>query len=104
MHSNDMQISIKIRGVLVRHGIDTSRLLIETFTGKVFIKGRIQKRAGGMRACFSENRNSPSATAKSDLALIMQIEDDIKRIHEVTDIRFKLDNFIKDKGKWRIRA
>ena len=105
MRTDDFRINARVRSILVRKWIDTSKCSIGTIKGKVFIRGRIQR-------MFSREERldyDASATEKEkaheshELTLILQLEDEIKRIPNVTGIHFDLQYWKKEKGVWKRR-
>ncbi len=104
MRTDDFRINAKVRSILVRKWVDTTKCTIGTIKGKVYLRGRIKRIFGraGKSEDTDEEQEDPTVEM-SELTLIMQIEDEIKRIPDVTGIHFDLEYWKKEKGGWKRR-
>lgn len=106
MRTDDFRINAKVRSVLVRHWIDTTKCNFGTIKGRVYIRGAIKRIFGqasrnpeGMDM-DKEEKDSVEQTT-SELALIQQLEEEIRRIPDVVAIHFDLERWKKEKGAWK---
>ena len=106
MRTDDFRINAKVRSILVRHWIDTTRCNFGTIKGKVFIRGTIKRIFGqasrhpeGMDKEIEEREADKQLT--SELAVIQQLEEEIRRIPDVVSVHFDLERWKKERGAWR---
>ena len=106
MRTDDFRINARVRSILVRKWIDTTKCSIGTIKGKVYIRGRISRifgRSGRRLDEEDSDKQDPSRSETNELTLIMQIEDEVRRIPDVVDIHFDLEFWVKEKGIWKRR-
>lgn len=102
MRTDDFRINAKVRSILVRKWVDTTKCTIGTIKGKVYVRGRIKRIFGrGGKREEEEDDLDEKAVEMSELTLIMQIEEEIRRIPDVTGIQFDLEYWKKEKGAWK---
>ena len=106
MRTDDFRINARVRSVLVRHWIDTTKCNFGTIKGKVFIRGTLRRIFGqaGRNPEGMDMDNEEKDTVEqtiSELAMIQQLEDEIRRIPDVVGIQFDLEKWKKEKGAWR---
>ena len=102
--TDDFRINARVRSVLVRHWIDTTKCHFGTIKGKVFIRGKIRKIFGRSRANIEGEKSEEEekeVDVISELELITRLEDEIRRISGVVSIQYDLENWRKEKGQWR---
>jgi hypothetical protein len=106
MRTDDFRINARVRAVLVRKWIDTSKCTIGTIKGKVFIRGRIRRIFGRDERHINSDEDEDESPTNDihELTLIQQIEDEIKRIPDVVGIQFDLEYWKKEKGVWKRRV
>jgi hypothetical protein len=102
MRTDDFRINARVRSILVRKWVDTTKCSIGTIKGKVYIRGRIKKIFGRDNALKKqEDDEEDTSNDMSELTLITQVEEEIRRIPEVAGIHFDLEYWTKEKGVWK---
>jgi len=97
--AHDYRINAEVRRLLVSRWVDVTRLQIGTTNGVVYLMGSLGTAiAEPIRRDLEAQRLSPRERA---LHLAKTLEKDIRRIHNVRDVVFKLDNVFKRGGRWR---
>ena len=106
MRTDDFRINAKVRSILVRKWIDTSKCTVGTIKGKVFIRGRLRRIFGrDERPVTKDDDEDENPTHEiHELALIQQVEDEVRRIPDVAGIHFDLEYWKKEKGVWKRRV
>jgi len=99
--AQDYRINAEVRRLLVSRWVDVARLQIGSTNGVVYLMGSL-----GVRLEDPSRRDSEVAPRhnpqESVLHLAKTLEKDIRRIREVRDVVFKLDNVFKRGGRWRL--
>jgi hypothetical protein len=87
MAADDRTINIRVDQMLVRRGIDTSKLSASTTKGSVVITGYLKGR-------------SKSSNLKSG-ADVKQLDFHIRRIPNVKSVNWQLSNWRHEGGRWK---
>ena len=105
MAAEDYFINSKVKGILVRHNVDTGKCTCQTIKGKVYLRGYLMKMGQSSRKRFVvvDNKVELNARDFNELQAAQKIEEEIMNITEVTDVFFDLDNVQKDRGRWKGR-
>ncbi len=88
----DYRINAFVRSVLVRRWIDTSRVDFGTSNGVVYLKGMFRQ--------TYRRKTSEDDGIDDILGVVHRLEKDIRSIHGVKDVVFRLSNYEKKGGKW----
>ena len=97
MSVEDYRINACVRGALVRHWIDMSRVHLGTVNRVVYLNGVLHQDYGP-RQCGGQDETERM------LALIKRVEEEIRAIPGVKDLVFNLENLKKRGGRWRVVA
>lgn len=87
MAVDDKLINVRVEQVFVRRGIDTQKIQISTHHGSVTIQGHLEPRS-------KRYEIKSSADMKS-------IEQSVRRVPNVKDIQWRLDNWNREEGHWK---
>ena len=87
MAQQDLKTNRSIRQVLVRHWIDLGRVAIHSANGRVTIRGSVQLLRGVKHELDSQSMEN--------------IFREIKRINEIKQLTFTLDNWLFVNGVWQ---
>jgi hypothetical protein len=95
----DYRINAEVRRHLVSRWVDVSRLQLGTTNGVVYVMGFLDTTMEdpGRRLDEMEQRH-PGARA---LQLAMRLDRDLRRLPDIRDVVFKLENVFKRGGRWR---
>ena len=100
MSVEDFRINAYVRQILSRCWVDLKALRYGAVGRIVYFHGRFEKvRAPSADGETPWQQKRAEETAE-DLALLQQVEKELRREASVTDIVFRLDNFRKVQGKW----
>jgi len=102
MSAHDYRINAVVRHHLVSRWVNLAALQIGTTNGVVYLLGWLETTLEDPERALAAARHEPAETRT--LRLAMQLEREIRRLREVRDIVFKLDNVAKRGGRWRITA
>lgn len=83
----DWQINVEVRSALVKRFVDTKTVIISTNNGSVLIKGELRFLGGNV-----EEEHIP--------AILLKIEEDLKYIKGVKDVKINFKDWIKVNGRW----
>jgi hypothetical protein len=107
MRTEDFKINARVRSVLVRRYVDTSKCIFSTIKGRVYIRGQVRRLFGHVTD-FHQDANNPQSGEKtpddyyrSELALLLLLEQEILKIPGVSGVQFDLKDWEKDKGSWK---
>jgi len=107
MRTDDFKINARVRSVLVRRYVDTSKCIFSTIKGRVYIRGQVRRLFGHVTE-FHQDPNNPHLLEKtpedfyrSELALLLLLEQEIMKIPGVTGVQFDLRDWERDKGSWK---
>jgi hypothetical protein len=105
MSVEDYFINAKVKGILVRHNVDTGKCNCITIKGNVHLRGYFMKAGQSTRKRFVmvDNKVELNPRDFNELRVIQIIDEEIRDIPEVNDVFFELDNLQKDRGKWKER-
>jgi hypothetical protein len=99
MSVQDYRINAEVRRLLVSRWVDVSALRIGATNGVVYVTGRLDlsvEDPGRRQAMDHDDKMART------LRLVMQLERELRRIRDVRDVVFKLENVSKRGGRWRI--
>ncbi|MGH2570139.1 MAG: hypothetical protein ACRDGR_02860 [bacterium] len=99
MSVEDYRINAYVRQVLSRCWVDLRSLRFGAVGRIVYFHGRFEKVRGPRDE--ADGRRGGAEIAE-DIALLVQLEKEIRRDAVVTDVVFRLDNFRKVHGAWTI--
>lgn len=100
MSVEDFRINAFVRQILSRGWVDLRSLRYGAVGRIVYFHGSFEKvRPQREGQTGTEHRAEERA---EDLALLMEIEKEIRRDSNVADVVFRLDNFRKVQGKWTV--
>jgi len=99
MSVQDYRINAEVRRHLVSRWVDVSVLRIGTTNGVVYVMGRLDT---SLDDPVRRQRQAHDESLNRILRLVIQIEREIRRLRDVRDVVFKLDNASKRGGRWRI--
>ena len=111
MSAQDYRVNAEVRRILVSRWVDVARLQLGTTNGVVYLMGTLDTTIMDptKRKVASQNPGErPSvivpqwSTAERVLHLASSLEREIRRLRDVRDVVFKLDNVFKRGGRWRI--
>jgi hypothetical protein len=99
MSVEDFQINAYVRQVLSRCWVDLRSIRYGAVGRVVYFHGRFEK----VRAPRDEEEGRRvAAEVAEDIALLHQVEKEVRRESLVNDVVFRLDNFRKVHGTWTI--
>jgi hypothetical protein len=95
----DYRINAEVRRFLVSRWVDVELLQLGATNGVVYLMGRLDTTLQDPSRRVDENvhRNA----AERVLQLAMMLEKELRRIRDVRDVVFKLENAYKRGGRWR---
>jgi hypothetical protein len=102
MSAHDYRVNAVVRHHLVSRSVNLAALQVGTTNGVVYILGRLETTIDDPERHLAEARHEPAETRT--LRLAMQLEREVRRIRDVRDIVFKLQNVAKRGGRWRLTA
>lgn len=110
MSAQDYRVNAEVRRILVSRWVDVSRLQLGTTNGVVYLMGSLdttvmdpgRRQAAGRSGDWQPAAVPQRSPAERLLHLAMSLEKEIRRIRDVRDVVFKLDNVFKRSGRWRI--
>ena len=99
MSAQDYRVNAEARRLLVSRWVDVSALQIGTTNGVIYVLGRLDTTVEdpGKR----DERRRRTGVGERLLILVSALEKDLRRIRDVRDVVFKLDNLSKRGGRWR---
>jgi hypothetical protein len=99
MSIQDYKINAEVRRLLVSRWVDVTRLQLGATNGVVYVMGFLDT------VVADPQRRADQAMRRGDgeraLRLAMLLDKEIRRLHFVRDVVFKLDNVYKRGGRWR---
>lgn len=100
MSAQDYRVNAEARRLLVSRWVDVSALQIGTTNGVIYVLGRFDTTVEdpGKR----DERHRRTGAIERLLILVSALEKDLRRIRNVRDVVFKLDNLSKRGGRWRV--
>ena len=100
MSVQDYRLNAEVRRFLVSRWVDVSRLQLGTTNGVVYIMGSLDTTMEDPHRRVDEIVHR--AASERVLRLAMSLEKSVRRIRDVRDVVFKLDNIHKRGGRWRV--
>lgn len=99
MSAQDYKLNAEVRRFLVSRWVDMTRLQHGVTNGVVYIMGTLD-------TTMEDPRRREDELVRRDalnrvLPLAMRLEKELRRIRDVRDVVFKLDNVFKRGGRWR---
>jgi len=99
MSAQDYRINAEVRRYFVSRWVDVSRLQIGTTNGVIYILGHFETTMEDPRHRLDVAQEG--GAMERLLLLARHLERDLRRIRDVRDVIFKLDNISKRGGTWR---
>ena len=96
MSITDYRINAQIRVILVRRGIDLSRVEYGVTNSTVYLRGSI-------RTFAIRQTSDPSRDRLEEIESITRLERAIRAIPGVKDVVFQMDHLIKVGWRWKPR-
>jgi len=96
----DYRLNAEVRRLLVSRWVDVGRLQIGTTSGVVYIMGVLDTTMEDPHRRVDEIVHR--GTGERVLRLAMSLERFLRRIPDVRDVVFKLENVHKRGGRWRV--
>ena len=96
MSVQDYRVNAEVRRLLVSRWVDVSLLQIGTTNGVVYILGHLDSTMED-----PGRRVRVPGPNERILRLAMTLDKDLRRVRDVRDVVFKLDNVMKRGGRWR---
>lgn len=96
----DYRLNAEVRRFLVSRWVDVGRLQIGTTNGVVYIMGALDTTMEDPHRRVDEIVHR--GAGERVLRLAVSLEKSLRRIPDVRDVVFKLDNIHKRGGRWRI--
>jgi hypothetical protein len=108
--AQDYRVNAEVRRILVSRWVDVARLQLGTTNGVVYLMGTLDTTVMDptRRKAASQQGDRPTvkqpqwSTSERILHLASSLEKEIRRLRDVRDVIFKLDNVFKRGGRWRI--
>jgi hypothetical protein len=99
MSAQDYRINAEVRRYFVSRWVDVSRLQIGTTNGVIYLLGTLETTMEDPRRRLDVSLEG--GALERLLLLARQLDRDLRRIRDVRDVIFKLENITKRGGKWR---
>ena len=99
MSVQDYRLNAYVRRFLVSRWVDVNRLQLGTTNGVVYIMGALDTTMEDPYRRMDEAVNQ--ASSERLIRLAMSLEKSLRRIPEVRDVVFRLENLHKRGGRWR---
>jgi hypothetical protein len=93
---NDYRINAQIRTLLVRRGIDLSRIEYGVTNSVVYIRGSI-------RTFSIRQSNDPSQDRLQEIEAMTRLEKALRAMPGVRDVVFQMDHLVKVGWRWKPR-
>jgi hypothetical protein len=99
--AQDYRINAEVRRHLVSRWVDVARLQLGTTNGVVYLLGHLSTTMEDpVRRLDGDGPAGTSGERILELAIVLDKE--LRRLRDVRDVVFKLDNACKRGGRWRI--
>jgi hypothetical protein len=95
----DYRVNAEVRRLLVSRWVDVSLLQVGTTNGVVYILGHLDSTTEDPTRRVGDAR--PVGSGERVLQLAVLLDKDLRRVRDVRDVVFKLDNVVKRGGRWR---
>lgn len=96
MSTTDYRINAQIRVILVRRGIDLSRIEYGVTNSVVYLRGSVRT--------FSIRQSiDPSRDRLEEIEAMMRLEKALRAIPGVRDVIFQMDHLVKVGWRWKPR-
>jgi len=96
MSLNDYRINAQIRVILVRRGIDLSKVEYGVTNSVVYLRG-------SLRTFTIRQSNDPSRDRLQEVETMMRLEKTIRAIPGVKDVVCQMDHLVKVGWRWKPR-
>lgn len=96
----DYRINAEVRRHLVSRWVDVGTLQIGTTNGIVYLLGHLDTTLEDPERRAGESRRQAALVRL--LRLAIQLERELRKLRDVRDVVFKLDNVTKRGGRWRV--
>jgi hypothetical protein len=95
----DYRINAEVRRYLVSRWVDVQQLHLGATNGVVYVIGVLDTTMEDPTKRLDERRHRNAS--ERILHLVLTLERDIRKLRDVRDVCFKLDNVFKRGGRWR---
>lgn len=99
LSAHDYKINAAVRRLFVSRWVDVSRLQIGTTNGVVYVMGHLETTMEDPGRRWEEVQSRSSG--ERILRLAMTLDRSLRRLPDVRDVIFKLDNATRRGGRWR---
>lgn len=96
MSVTDYRINAQIRVILVRRGIDLSKIEYGVTNSVIYVRGKV-------RTFSIRDSGDPSRERLEELEAVMRLEKALRQIPGVRDVIFQLDHLVKVGWRWKPR-
>ena len=96
MSVTDYRINAQIRVILVRRGIDLSKIEYGVTNSVIYVRGAI-------RTFAIRESGDPSQDRLEEQQAVMRLEKALRQIPGVRDVIFQLDHLVKVGWRWKPR-
>jgi hypothetical protein len=93
---DDYRLNAQVRQVLVRKGIELTKLEHGVTNSVVYIRGTV-------RSYLDKDSSDPSEAKMNQAALLTRLEKMLRRLPGVRDVVFHIDHMTKVGRRWRHR-
>jgi hypothetical protein len=95
--AQDYRINAVVRRHLVSRWVDVNRLQLGTTNGVVYVIGTLETTQEDPSRANNEHRDHDDRLCH----LVLRLEKELRRLPDVRDLVFKLENLSKRSGRWR---
>jgi hypothetical protein len=97
--AQDYRVNAEARRRLVSRWVDVSRLQVGTTNGVIYVLGHLD-------TTMEDPARRPAEPQRQDptertVNLMIALERDLRRLPDVRDVVFRLDNLVKRGGRWQ---
>jgi hypothetical protein len=97
--AQDYRVNAEARRLLVSRWVDVSALQVGTTNGVIYVLGRLDTTMEDPTRRQDEQQRKRAS--ERHVNLVIALEKDLRRLRDVRDVVFKLDNVLKRGGRWR---
>jgi len=92
----DYRINAQVRAVLVRRGVDLTKVEHGVTNCVIYLRGAI-------RPYFTEVSDDPTQARQDEVSIVTKLERALRALPGVRDVVFNLDRIVKVGWKWKPR-